>query len=62
MYLWRKSSNTDSEVSYNIQSPPKKCIHTLTDGICVLFSKLNSIIITICGMVFSQQMSLLARL
>jgi hypothetical protein len=23
------------------QGPPKKCIHTLTDGICVLFSKLN---------------------
>ena len=25
----------------NIQGPPKKCIHSLTDGICVLFSKLN---------------------
>jgi hypothetical protein len=24
-----------------IQCPPKKYIHTLTDGICVLFSKLN---------------------
>jgi hypothetical protein len=24
-----------------IQGPPKKCIHTLTDGIYVLFSKLN---------------------
>ena len=24
-----------------IQGPPKKCIHTLTDGICVLFLKVN---------------------
>jgi hypothetical protein len=45
-----------------IQDPPKKCIHTLTDGICVLFSKLNWIIITICSMAFSQQMPLLAWL
>jgi hypothetical protein len=40
-----------------IQGPPKKCIHTLTDGICVLFSKLNWIIITICSMVFSQHVA-----
>jgi hypothetical protein len=26
---------------YIIQDPPNRCIHTLTDGICVLFSKLN---------------------
>jgi hypothetical protein len=29
------------QVEIDIQGPPKKCIHTLTDGICVLFSKLN---------------------
>jgi hypothetical protein len=27
--------------NFKIQSPTKKCIHSLTDGICVLFSKLN---------------------
>jgi hypothetical protein len=48
------------KVIYRIRQ--KKCIHTLTDGICVLFSKLNWISITICSMVFSQQMSLLAWL
>jgi hypothetical protein len=27
--------------SVHVQGPPKICIHSLTDGICVLFSKLN---------------------
>jgi hypothetical protein len=36
---WTRQNNGVDLVE--LQGPPKKCIHTLTEGICVLFSKLN---------------------